>query len=162
MAKKFASSPSPSPFTPEPIQIIESVPALLSDLSEVEQDVLSAEEQRAVRLSEIEAQKADSESRLVEVQHRRYLLQQEESRLLKEIDGLITEINTLSAPQPVTESIQEYIQRQNQVRIERARRRQQLLDAGVDPSEIRDMDAPIDKRLRQRRETDRPQRLHAA
>lgn len=144
-----APSPLPPVIAPSPETPASELP--------IEEQQLSVEEQRRERIADLEAEHTELQAHLGEIHQRRYALQRAEKELTDRADEVLREIEQLSAPQSTTESIQTYLAGQQQLRIERAQRKQQLLEAGVDSSELRSMAAPIDQRLHQRRETDRPQ-----
>lgn len=123
---------------------------------------VSPEEERAEYLADLEEHRAFLQSELAGVQRERFALQQKEAELTRQIDAITLKLETEAPPPNTMETIQQYIERQKQVREERALRKRQLLTAGVDSSELRSMNAPVDQQLSQRRKTDRPNVAKAA
>ena len=59
------------------------------------------------------------------------------------VDRLILAVAKAEPPQTTANVIRDYIDRQNEERAKRAERRNALLDAGIDPEELRDAVAPL-------------------
>lgn len=135
-----------------PFVLITNQPPIEQAEATADDEQLSPED----RLEFLKEHRAFLQEQLTEVERQRVRLQQAEAQLAKDLDEITQQIEAEAPPETAMDNIQAYIQRQQEVREERALRKRQLLEAGVSPVEIRSMEAPVDQRLSARRKSDRP------
>ena len=108
--------------------------------------VSSPESPTAQPLDPVAALKAElnaAKAELADAEAVRLAAQRRESELRAHVDRLILAVAKAEPPQTTANVIRDYIDRQNEERAKRAERRNALLDAGIDPEEVRDAVAPL-------------------
>lgn len=116
--------------------------------------VSSPQSQTAQPLDPVAALKAELEAAKTELALReaeRQEAQRQEADARQRVDKLILAVAKVEPPQTTANVIRDYIDRQNEERAKRAERRNALLDAGIDPEELRDAVAPLTGMLASKR-----------
>lgn len=94
-------------------------------------------------LEQLRAELNAAKAELADAETVRLAAQRRESELRARVDRLILAVAKAEPPQTTANVIRDYIDRQNEERAKRAERRNALLDAGIDPEELRDAVAPL-------------------
>ncbi len=99
----------------------------------------------------LKAELAEAKALLADAEAERMVAHQQEAEARKRVDKLIVELAAVEPPQTTANAIREYIDRQNEVRAERAAQRNALIGAGIDPEELQAAIAPLTGILRHNR-----------